>query len=545
MQSDPMPNPPERPPRGLGPGPLRGNEMPPGVLKEGTVIQGGDKVVTIEDLTFLAAAAGAMLIGQNKAAPYTRRPQAIDLRQHPPVLLDRERERQASFSPEPTLIEIFGADGFGKTTLLGHLAHDLPKRQPSRYQDGIAYLQIQGLTFDDLLFEVWSAFYQTPYDWRVRPSSVEQRLSLRDIDALILLDDAGLSENECRSLDAALPESTVMLATEEQRIFGFGKSILIAGLPREHVRGLAEIQLRRLAYEGVAVPDQILDDCWSKYQGNPFRIAREISRWAQSAGKELPPLPDAAVASVVAECVQALEAPVPSDVLAGVTGEPSAGAVAAELAAMSVLKAHSPRYTYPWPETVLPPEVAADYKIRALLYIGQISGIRDRADLHPLALHLLEWIGGTPELYDAVDTDLPAAATTIARALSDAYMAAAHLDRWAAALHAALPITEYTRDLDTQAWARHNLGAAALCRGDLQEARSHLEMALGVRYGLADPEATEATLELLNQVETRISREPGDASSETGAAPVPYDHGPGSGGEGAAARERELAGMGV
>ena len=56
---------------------------PPGVPVEGTVVQSGDKVVTVEDLTFLAGAAGVMLIGQNKPAPFTRRPQAIDLRQPP------------------------------------------------------------------------------------------------------------------------------------------------------------------------------------------------------------------------------------------------------------------------------------------------------------------------------------------------------------------------------------------------------------------------------------------------------------------------------
>ncbi|HTL88827.1 MAG TPA: hypothetical protein VL134_05450 [Leptolyngbya sp.] len=108
-------------------------------------------------------------------------------------------------------IEVFGDD---KTSFLQHLAQqsDLPKH----YRHGILYLN-QTDTLEDLLQTLFEQLYQVPSD--VKPSREEIRLGLRDRQALILLDQATLTDSGFDQLQQTLPESVFVIASSDDRHF--------------------------------------------------------------------------------------------------------------------------------------------------------------------------------------------------------------------------------------------------------------------------------------------------------------------------------------
>lgn len=169
-----------------------------GNVQDSVVVQGHENTVTFNGVTLEARVPGAVIIAQAQDIVFSKRRGPIEIRQQQPDLLDRDHERAACLSPERTIIEIFGGNGIGKSTVLASLAYDLPNGQPASYKDGIVYCGVQELSFDEILFAVWSYFYQASVGWTVRPPSEQQRLHLRDISALLLLDDVSLNENELR-----------------------------------------------------------------------------------------------------------------------------------------------------------------------------------------------------------------------------------------------------------------------------------------------------------------------------------------------------------
>jgi tetratricopeptide (TPR) repeat protein len=214
-------------------------------------------------------------------------------------------------------------------------------------------------------------------------------------------------------------------------------------------------------------------------------------------------------------------------VLEAVVNSPTAREVAEDLVNSGQLKANSPRYSYPRPRDEISSTLADEYRSRALIYIGQKSGPQVPSDLS-LALQLLKWSTEHPELKHA--------AVATARKLSDAFMTSGYFDRWAESLRAALQIADTTEDTETGAWARHNLGAAAFCRGDFAEARANLRAALKIRRdNKADVDAIEATETLLREVEAQT--EPGSSSGSGSPAPSSSGPMPGSGGQGSAAEK--------
>jgi hypothetical protein len=523
-----------------------GFESELGNVESSQVAIGHGAIVTTGGLTLQARVPGAVSVTV-PGLKYTlcTQPRPVRMCQPAPELLDRERERTACLSRTPTIIELFGDQGIGKSTLLTFLAHELPGALPESYQDGVVHLNAAESSFEKLRLDVWSQFYfyQATVFGSIIPTEGEQIFHLREIEALLLLDDARLSENEARSLNITIPKSTVIVAREQQGIFGFGKSIFLSRLPLECIQRLVEIQLERMELTDYPVPDDMLAHYWDEYDGNLFRIVRDVSAWAQSATNGLPAGVDATVASAVTDVVQALEKDTPADALEAVIG-PGAAGVAEKLADSGELKSHSPRYTCPWPRRDVPPALAEEYRSRALRYVAEVPDLAVRTDLHSLALHLLKWASARPDLKSEV--------ITIAHRLSDAFMTAGYWDRWSETLRAAARIADITGDVEAGVWALHNLGAAALCRGQFADARQTLQATLQMRIAnKATAEAIGATRNLLAEAAARARENPETMGGGLAAPPVPRAPRPGSGAaapvraEADVRKRRELAGSGA
>ena len=127
----------------------------------------------------------------------------------PRHLLGRNRELavlRAALAPG-TPVAVAGPNGAGKTTLLRALAHG---PAPGRYADGTVYLSGHGLPAQDLFSTLFSAFFDADRPYHPRRTDLARYLGV--LRALVLIDDAELSDDDLRWLTAAMPGSAIVVA---------------------------------------------------------------------------------------------------------------------------------------------------------------------------------------------------------------------------------------------------------------------------------------------------------------------------------------------
>src|SRR5829696_8665298 len=157
-------------------------------------------------------------------------------------LLDRRMEAAAALSALDAglPIELSGEPGIGKTAILRYLAHH---SRASSFVDGIVYVRARHHPLTDLLQLVFEAFYES--NEISRPTDTEIRRGLHDKQALILLDDVNLSENEMEQLLDISPRSAFAVTTRNRCLWGEVRSIALKGLSSEEAVLLLEREVER------------------------------------------------------------------------------------------------------------------------------------------------------------------------------------------------------------------------------------------------------------------------------------------------------------
>jgi hypothetical protein len=164
--------------------------------------------------------------GDGPANLGARREQPHTLPLSPPATLfgrERELERLADALDAGDTAVVSGAPGLGKTALLHHLGLTRGENHP----DGAVLLSGRGRTVEDLLFEVFRAFYEVPGR---RPGPDDLRRHLTAIKALIMIDDVADPVRLARALADAAPYSRVALATEAEQVGRDAFTELVAGI---------------------------------------------------------------------------------------------------------------------------------------------------------------------------------------------------------------------------------------------------------------------------------------------------------------------------
>jgi len=152
----------------------------------------------------------------------------------------REAELRAvseALTPD-TPVELSGPAGIGKTTLLKHLAHDLPAPTVA-----VVYHDARGEPAEDVLQFLYDAFYDSGVPFKPTPGQL--RDALADVVGLIVLDEVALDRVDVESVLDAAPGATFVLASEEQRLWGMGRSLAVRGLPASASVALLERELGR------------------------------------------------------------------------------------------------------------------------------------------------------------------------------------------------------------------------------------------------------------------------------------------------------------
>ncbi len=418
-------------------------------------------------------------------------------------LLDRKPETSVAATVLHTAqpLEFYGQSGWGKTTLLRHLAYDLPT---ASCPDGIVYLPAQQQPLTDLLQFLFEAFFESNIP--ARPTDAQIRHGLYQKRALILLDDVDLTRSDLDGLLDVAPHSAFFLASPERRLWGTAQTIALRGLPPEDALALLARELGRpFTTEEQAVAPTLC----ALLDGHPLHLL-QVAALVRDQGKTLAEitcqlqlaLPHEALAAQLLAALSTSErrvvgvlallsgAPLSLEHVSALTGLPDPAPVLEDLLQRHLLQAHSPRYSL---TGVLAQQWPAAW------------------DLTPLAERVLTYFTRWAEQQPSVDRLLAETDTLrqilawavksarwpetlrLARASEGALSLSGRWGAWAEMLQSGLQAAEALGDRAAKAWVWHQLGTRALCLDDVATARIALSRALRLRETLGDYAGAEVT----------------------------------------------------
>lgn len=391
-------------------------------------------------------------------------PSPRDLRAQPFAgLLGREAEVAAATTALTAgrVLEIFGPAGIGKTALLRFLEYE---PATDRFPDGVIHLFQGALPVLDQLQALYEAFYSA--DVPYKPTESNARQALREKRVLVIVDDAERSRTELEQLRGSLPSATFIFASTERLLFAEGESIALLGLKNQAALALLERELGRPLTAAEWRPATALCEA---LQGHPLRLkamASEVRSGAsladlitqanqRPAWTKLLALTDAALAERLTQVDEAKRL-------------------------LGALRAGGPA------------EEGWTPAVERVLAVQQALLQTDRDDDHALLLFLMVDLAKAAGLWSSI--------VSIVRSASGFLLASRRWATWQSLIEAAQVAATRLGDQAAEAWALHQLGAHALCIGEVERARSFLTRAEELRLQLGDEAGLKVTRQNLQSL---------------------------------------------
>lgn len=415
-------------------------------------------------------------------------------------LLDREQERNtvqnALTSGSP--VEFYAEEGFGKTTLISHISSQL------QLPDGMVYLSGRGKPLEDLLQELFTAFYRS--DQVYKPSQVEYLRRFEKINALIVLDDITLTREELQTLLNDLPACVFILSCPERNLWDQGESIHLAGLPSDAAVDLFEKKMGRSLTEAERSSAEKI--CGTLLY-NPLHII-QCAAAVQDGGKSIDEMAGELQAHpsekalhdrlltllpeskkrVMALLSTIHGAPLPVEHIAKMANVENLPQLLASMLQQNLIQAHSPRYS-------LVDDLGS--------YLREAWDLTEWKDV--LLRYFVDWTSRPQpqelilDSADALFAVLGIAAgeerwqdlLRIGRAIEPAFIMSGQWGAWLRLLNLLKQAGQILGDRSTQAWVYHQLGSRALSLGNSTEASDMLGKALEIRNAIGDRSGAAAT----------------------------------------------------
>ncbi|RKN09356.1 ATP-binding protein [Streptomyces radicis] len=407
---------------------------------------------------------------------------------------DEERARLYRLLARGRSVRVTGPSGVGRSALLAAVARDCADLAP----DGVIRLNGHRRTPHDLSHELYSAVHHTPAH---RPGGPELAAALRQIGAVVVLDDLEFGGAALDELLDATPECAFLIAAEptvpppvsESRV----DEVFLGGISRTAALELLELAIERPLDE--AETDWAAD-LWFETEGLPLRFVQAAAVLRARGEGARTPLPDAATltatlvkalpegARVILRHAVALDGACPDPArLPGLTGHPVTAADHGLLRDSGLLTASGPGDRVP---AALLGELLAE---------GMGEGSADRA--LAAARHSTWWFAG-PEATEAevaAEADVllatvrsaqraghTAAVAALARVAAPPLAASLRWGAWERVLRSGQESARAAGDVAHQAYFHHELGVLAIVQGQLDRARVELEASIALRSVLSD-----------------------------------------------------------
>ncbi|ONK11150.1 hypothetical protein [Streptomyces sp. MP131-18] len=443
---------------------------------------------------------------------------------------DEERHRLYRLLARGRSVHLSGPAGGGRTALLDAVARDCAGLAP----DGVIRLSGCRRTTADLMHELYAAVHHTPAH---RPGPPELAAALRQIGAVVVLDDVESGGAALEDLLDATPECAFLIAARAGVPLPTGEARLeevdLAGLSRTASLELLELGIGRPLDE--AETDWAAD-LWFETEGLPLRFVQAAALLRRRTPGTPVPLPNAATlvptltralpqgAKEILRYAVALGGDVPGPArLPALTGFPAAADEHAELVTDGLLTAVGTRHR-------LAHGIHAE-----LLAAGYGEGSADR--LLAVAQHYAWWLGESATTQEAAaETEAllaavhaaqraghDAAVAALARAAAPRLGAALRWSQWERVLRSGQEAARAAGEVAQQAYFHHELGVLAVIQGQLDHARTELEASTALRSVLSDTGGTvvgRRALALVDDLGSGRTTTPPDGVP-TAALPLP------------------------
>ncbi|TGZ18041.1 hypothetical protein DV517_30140 [Streptomyces sp. S816] len=262
-EAGPEGQPERRPGRGPGRGPERGSERRIDIAGDagGPVVAGDHNVV----IDAQHGSTVTLLMEGRRPRPVRRdRVALLPRRQHAPLGRDTDLARLATAVRDGGPVQLWGAPGVGKSTLLRHAARTLT---PER--DGVLFLDAARREPEDLAQDMFEACYETR---GYAPSSPELRRLMTGVRVTVYVDNADFSPEGLRTLMDAAPDATFVVAGRDRSLLGDGIALRLDGIGRAPALDLLARELGRPV--GAGAEGSTAGDLWETSSGRPLLLLR-------------------------------------------------------------------------------------------------------------------------------------------------------------------------------------------------------------------------------------------------------------------------------
>lgn len=415
-------------------------------------------------------------------------------------------------------VEFYGPPGIGKSAMLTELALGANGSRT----DGIVHHNVGGTPLEDVLQWLFEVFWETKQPWA--PGRLRVGEYLRDLQALVVLDDVATSADEMPALLAALEGSTVLIAATEPRLDAAADgTVALRGLPGTAAITAFERCLRRPLEPDEADAVQALV---TRLEGVPALVldSARLVRDGVASLSDLASEPAAALERrrvialsdaqrrLLALLVELAPAAAPVELLEQAVDVSGADAEALEEAGFA--ESRSPRYALSRP--LSPPaleELPRPEPDRVLTLLAEVARREALSpEWAPAVVAALEWGRRVGEL------NLVA---TTARAVDGMLLRALRIGAWGMVLESGFAAAHEVGRATDEAYFLHQMGTRYLLLGEHERAEEYLKRALAVRNKLGEDVGFAATRFNLGVLHGTEHRRPLAAGAAAGAALAP------------------------
>ncbi|MFC9295201.1 ATP-binding protein [Streptomyces sp. NPDC057011] len=435
---------------------------------------------------------------------------------------EEERERLVRLLARGRSVRLTGPAGSGRTALLDAVADRCAGLAP----DGVVRLSGHGHQQPgELLHTLYATVYEASDQ---RPDRIELLSRVRDIGAVVLLDDLEMGGPALDELLRATPECAYLLATTPDTRSPSDDP----HLEEVSLGGLAKADCLALLEAGIGRPLTDLEAAWADdlrfaSEGLPLRFVQatallrqrdELNHTDEDDDEEEPGVFEERPRDTAQVPLPTLaEGAAPAELLASRVSESARAAlrIACALGGEMPHHAHLP---------ALVGDTHADSAVAELLACGLLTPVGTRFRLaagvarqleeagygdtaaegaRTAARHYAWWTGHTSVTPERVAAEADAvlaalagadvvAAVLLARTAAPAFAASLHWEAWERVLRSGAEAARKAGEVAEQAYFHHELGVLSLCEGRLDRARAELETSIGLRGALADKRGTVA-----------------------------------------------------
>jgi hypothetical protein len=413
---------------------------------------------------------------------------------------DVEADTLAAGLRERGPVNVHGEPGIGKTYVLLHaMEHGTGDSLP----DGAIYRFAPG-PLEDVMQGIFEEFYEC--EPPCKASDAQIRRDLEAVRALVVLDGVQLERDAAQQLPLAMPACRVVVASRE-RVLWEGTPLAVQGLA---IPDALKLVAQELGREPTADEDEPARRICELLRGHPLRV-REAVATALASGGTLAQiehsLADAseAVADLAAiklgeagdaekRLIAALDlfrgAPVGHEHLRAIADVANFDQVVSDAVTRHDVYAHSPRYTL-------------SATLEGVAQASELNACGERALRHyiawaedtrrdpatqlregPALLALMRWAAQSGRAREAI---------RLGQSIDTAFAAGRRWGSWRVVLETVLAASRGAGERSAEAWALHQLGTRAFCRGEVDAGVEMLRQALHVRRELDDEAGARIT----------------------------------------------------